>query len=615
MEPEDSASEENYPVSNVVKTVVNQEGHSSKISDLDFDDLKDEDSSPDEAIPEPVLEVEPKDFSPVEEEKKVRSDGGWFTSIYKNSSVPESKKEEAFELSELEQRFSQEEKDKAQTIILLGQTGVGKTTLINSMANFLSEIKFESLKRVVFIKDETREAQSKSQTKDLTIYYAKDSKGKIWRFVDTPGFGDTHDDLMDLKIVGMVSKCLEDIVTKVRAIFFVMKSSETRNTSSQKFIFNKVFELFGKDIFNNIYFVLTHKVGDGSDALEVLSQVTCEYPWYNLKKTVLVNNGYNFHDPRKSPNFSKDYNDTVAIYKNFFSQLSCLQDVSTGSSREVLKERRFLDSNIVLLKASLESCVNQMGGIKNNIEKLIRCQNVMTLNNNSEIEVEVPKLEKIETPSNITNCWKCYSSCHVNCQIPQTEKKRDCNAMDSNGYCMKCREKCLWSDHVNDHFIWKKIMVKEVQTYKEMKEQYSSAQQEAKNADDIIRGMIKKLFEEFESGYITIGQIIKSYKKLEKTALMPQKFDSKAFVEELIREENRKKTVNFATRVNALKKYLQNIDLLEDSPSYKSVYDMSDRFVREAFKNEHLDKILGHLKNLDEEFNKSEFFTSQMFFE
>lgn len=614
MEPENSASEEEYPDSKVVRTAVNEKG-TSKFSDLDFNDLKDEDSSPDEAVPEPVSEIAVKGLSMVKEKKKVDSDAGWFTSVIKSISVSEPAKGEAFELSELEQNFSQEEKDQAQTIILLGQTGVGKTTLINSMANFLSGVRFESLKRVVFIKNETREVQSKSQTKDLMIYYAKDSKGKMWRFVDTPGFGDTDDNMMDLKIVGMVSNCLEDVVTKVRAIFFVMKSSETRNTSSQKFIFNKVFELFGKDIFNNIYFVLTHKVGDGSDALEVLGQVTREYSWYNLKKTVMVNNGYNFEDPRKSPNLIKNYADAVAIYQNLFGQLSCLPDVSTGSSREVLKERRFLDSNLILLKASLDSCVNQMVGIKVNIEKLIRCENVMTLNNDSEIEVMVPKLEKIDTHSNVTNCRKCCSSCHINCFVPETKNKRLCNAMGSNGFCVKCKDKCIWSEHDNDHFIWNQVMVKEIKTIKSMKEQYSSAQQDAKNVDDIIRGMLRSLSKEFEKGYLLIGQIIASHRKLEKTALMPQKFDSRAFVKKLIDDEKRKSATNFAIRVSALSEYLRNIDLLESSPTYKSAHNMSDRFIRETFQNESLDKILPHLKALEEEFCKSEFFTSQMFFE
>lgn len=89
---------------------------------------------------------------------------------------------------------------KTRTMIFIGQTGAGKTTLINSMCNFLKCVAyFEPFRYKLImeskdssiVKDETR-----SQTREIGKYYLNKLPGIDYAYglniVDTPGFGDTE---------------------------------------------------------------------------------------------------------------------------------------------------------------------------------------------------------------------------------------------------------------------------------------------------------------------------------------------------------------------------------------------------------------------------------------
>lgn len=79
-------------------------------------------------------------------------------------------------------------------LLIVGETGSGKTTLINAMTTYLMGINFEDKIRIKLIKNESTKYETQSQTKYVTIYYLKSRKiARPIIFIDTPGFGDTYD--------------------------------------------------------------------------------------------------------------------------------------------------------------------------------------------------------------------------------------------------------------------------------------------------------------------------------------------------------------------------------------------------------------------------------------
>ncbi|KZR96286.1 Uncharacterized protein APZ42_009463, partial [Daphnia magna] len=102
--------------------------------------------------------------------------------------------------SSIVRRFSFGEPDPSgsktcKTILLMGATGSGKTTMINAMINYVLGVRWDDPFRFILIdKDVTSEAFS--QTREVTAYDIHYRNGfrvpYSLTIVDTPGFGDTE---------------------------------------------------------------------------------------------------------------------------------------------------------------------------------------------------------------------------------------------------------------------------------------------------------------------------------------------------------------------------------------------------------------------------------------
>lgn len=151
-----------------------------------------------------------------------------------------------------EPQFSYEEDFKAKTIMVVGETGSGKTTLLNSFVNFLCGINLEDNFRYKIIFEKNDGDQSKSITKNVNIYKIS-SHGNYppFKIIDTPGYGDTEGIHRDKEITELIKQKFEKELNKIDAICFVAQSSNSRLTPLQKYIFDSIIKLFGKDVAQN----------------------------------------------------------------------------------------------------------------------------------------------------------------------------------------------------------------------------------------------------------------------------------------------------------------------------------------------------------------------------
>ena len=108
-------------------------------------------------------------------------------------------------------KFHNFEELKALSFMVVGETGCGKTTLLNSFVNVLLGVKIEDNYRYKIIVENTNKSQAKSQTDQVRIYNIR-SVGSYppVKIIDTPGFGDTDGIETDNKIINQIQNFFKE---------------------------------------------------------------------------------------------------------------------------------------------------------------------------------------------------------------------------------------------------------------------------------------------------------------------------------------------------------------------------------------------------------------------
>lgn len=83
-------------------------------------------------------------------------------------------------------------KDNEKCLLILGETGNGKTTLLNSLVNYIMQVDYEDDFRYYLVDEKDIIVKGHSTTKEVTIYNIEGHNGiPPMKIIDTPGFGDT----------------------------------------------------------------------------------------------------------------------------------------------------------------------------------------------------------------------------------------------------------------------------------------------------------------------------------------------------------------------------------------------------------------------------------------
>ncbi|CAM4938933.1 unnamed protein product [Rotaria socialis] len=171
-------------------------------------------------------------------------------------------------------------------ILLLGETGVGKSTFINALANYLI---FETLDEaetsqlvvlmpVSFMittgdhfeehivkfgdsddssnEDFSHPGQSVTQRCKSYVFHLNDTDQTKLRIIDTPGFGDTRGIEQDHKNMQHILEYINNL-THLNGICFLLKPNSARLHISFQSYLTQLFSLFDTNALNNIIFCFT----------------------------------------------------------------------------------------------------------------------------------------------------------------------------------------------------------------------------------------------------------------------------------------------------------------------------------------------------------------------
>lgn len=103
----------------------------------------------------------------------------------------------------------------------------------------------------------------------------------------------------------------------------------------------------------------------------------------------------------------------------------------------------------------------------------------------------------------VTNCLHCLVTCHEYCDFSDDNEKNTsrCLAMDKEGNCRICPNKCVLTYHKNTPYVFKYVTKKVTKTYSDMKKSSEAIETKKKTRKKIkdLEYCIKNMVKETES--------------------------------------------------------------------------------------------------------------------
>ena len=375
-----------------------------------------------------------------------------------------------------QRKLTNEEKESSSNIMIIGETGVGKSTWIHSFINYMQSIQLEENDRYYLfdeksLQEEYQKLHGKKEpgcsvTDTPAIYNIEASmlfKNPI-RLIDTAGFGDTRGPQYDAKITEDIKDLFEGSeIENLNAVCLIFKATETRATDRLEMVMNKLFSLFGSEIKKNIIIIFTFCDNfKNIEGLKVLKNKNG--PFYKILGNIEEIPYFGFNN---TAYFSSDKKTVEAIYenntKNFGSLLKyifSLKRISLESSRKVINDRLHIKNNIVNLCDQLNNIMVVIDAASKNQMKLIELQNDLQKYQESKV-VPTPytiqeeytdvidKEIRCDSGWYVLYCNNCNRVCHKKCKGSNEgwhSTEYGCNMISTLGHkCSEC--KCKDNKH------------------------------------------------------------------------------------------------------------------------------------------------------------------------
>lgn len=398
--------------------------------------------------------------------------------------------------------------------------------------------------------------------------------------VDTPGFGDTKGIARDKKISSQMndlfqSKTNNGILT-IDGVCFVTQSPLARLTPTQTYIFDSILSMFGKDIANNIFVLITFADGKTPPVLDALKKA--EVPFNSHFK---FNNSALFepNNEQSKDKFAKMYwKMGEQSFKNFFDHLKSVDQKSLVLTAEVLRTRNILGVTIEGLQRQVTDGMNQLNTIRQEGEILKRHRTDIEENKNFDYEVEEVVMTQIPLDQGqyVTNCLMCNYTCHFPCYIDDDKDKQKCKAMGGKENCNVCSKKCHWSNHRNAPFRLEALKKKVQKTYQQLKDKYEIAQKEEKSQTAVL-DKVKNKFKELKKEVADkLTKVRKCINDLDKSALKPNPLSDIEYIDLLIHSEESQLKFGWQDRVQLLQSFRKEAEVISQAKLGKAPFDDYD---------------------------------------
>ncbi|CAI5666093.1 unnamed protein product [Oreochromis niloticus] len=385
------------------------------------------------------------------------------------------------------------------TILLVGETGAGKSTLINALFNYTIGVKWEDDVWFQIVKEKKR-SQTQSQTLDVIVYeifgFEDETLPYSLTIIDTPGYGSTrgaqHDDLTTKHILELFQS--DNVVHEVHAVGLVMKASDNRLNDRLGYVCDAMMSLFGKDLEKNIVALITHSDGrTPTNALQAIKEAKIQCAKDTKKQPVyFIFNNCQHEERIKATEITEISQFTAFVEK--------VEPRQMEMSVDVLNERIRLTACIQNLQEKINLTELKQTEIKQIQKALKKAEEKMKKNENFTVEVDEVYKDKEPIDGGM---WGlifyvgavCCTVCEETCHYPGCTKAwypKYCQII-KHGRCTVCREKCPASDHVKGNWRYVTKTRKVQKKMEDVKEKYEKNKSESENMLSLLGNLEREM--------------------------------------------------------------------------------------------------------------------------
>ncbi|XP_053630587.2 uncharacterized protein [Cherax quadricarinatus] len=314
-----------------------------------------------------------------------------------------------------------ENKEAIKSVLLLGETGAGKTRAIDAMINFLFGVNFEDNFRFKLKDQVDRDYlhQVESQTEYVTAYIVYHQEGMPlqcnYMLIDTPGFGDTREDYEKIAIERMTHFLTNDYgIDDLNCVALVAKANQNRISAHHINMLKEFSSVLGRNIGSVTRLLATFASDDTCEVVNVVKHAQVDFVnFYKMDNWPLyVSHSNNDYSRNILACLKYRWMNMQEIYSFFFKDLENCLAVSLKQTRNLLLERKLLEEtknrlmkNVKCL-AELDDTIEKFKySLKDLMVELSDINYIYTVRREKNIAVLV------EGDYHVHNCSKCRSTC------------------------------------------------------------------------------------------------------------------------------------------------------------------------------------------------------------
>ena len=380
-----------------------------------------------------------------------------------------------------EKELTNTEINRSSNIMVIGETGVGKSTWLHCFINYLQGIQIEEKNRYYLFNEKKLQDEYEKKYGKKTSGCSVTDRPAIYnieptvafnnpiRLIDTPGFGDVRGEEYDKNITEYINELFTYQIETLHSIVLIFKATETRAHDRTKKVLDKLFSLFGEEIKKNIVIVFTF-VDDFNDITAFRTLTDEKSPFFNILGNIkdlpyfMFNNKAYF--TKDIDNFSNIYDNNTMNFGRLLKHVFNLKKISLESSKKVIKNRFDITNKISNICHELADVIENLtvslknkqtiSDLKKNLEinKESRYNQIKVIKQRDESYIETYK-EYCSSGWYVLYCCTCGRVCHRDCRGPNEglhSNEYGCNAIGTiSRSCSYCR--CHYCRHIFHDYI------------------------------------------------------------------------------------------------------------------------------------------------------------------